>query len=170
MKLKHTPTAQSLLLPLIPLFYYIMLTILLVVIAPSQNATIITSDTPCPSVSYPKTNNHHYETYKKTQKTTRELKTLRPMLQETHLQADDLVLPVFVNELNTGKEPINAMPEVYRWSLSSLIDQIETWYDSGLKAFALFPCISEQKMPQRFRVSKRKFDFLPSCKKNQRAL
>ena len=75
----------------------------------------------------------------------RELKTLRPMLQETHLQADDLVLPVFVNDLNNGKEPINAMPEVYRWSLSSLIDQIETWYDSGLKAFALFPCISEQK-------------------------
>ena len=67
------------------------------------------------------------------------------MLQETHLQADDLVLPVFVNDLNNGKEPINAMPEVYRWSLSSLIDQIETWYDSGLKAFALFPCISEQK-------------------------
>ena len=75
----------------------------------------------------------------------RELKALKPMLREAHLRLDDLILPVFVNELDNGKESVKSMPEVYRWSLNALIDQIEIWLDSGLKAFALFPCISEQK-------------------------
>jgi len=63
------------------------------------------------------------------------------LLEETQLSSNDLILPIFVHD---GKklEEIDSMPGVFRWPLHRLLDQIPIWYESGIKAFALFPKIS----------------------------
>jgi porphobilinogen synthase len=37
------------------------------------------------------------------------------------------------------------MPEVYRWSLNAIVAQVEHWKAIGLNAFALFPCVMNEK-------------------------
>jgi porphobilinogen synthase len=78
----------------------------------------------------------------------RELTPLKSMLKECSIQKEDLILPLFVSDNCTDKESIEAMPEVYRWSVDSLINQMVTWLDIGLNTFALFPCIDDEKKCQ----------------------
>lgn len=75
----------------------------------------------------------------------RELTAIKPMLKEFSLLKEDLILPVFVSDTCTEKEAVDSMPEVYRWSVDGLVEQIENWRKIGLHAFALFPCITNEK-------------------------
>ena len=75
----------------------------------------------------------------------RELKPMKTMLSENFISKSDLIMPVFVSDFGPDKEPIQSMPEIYRWSVNALTEQIQIWYDLGLKAFALFPCIQKNK-------------------------
>jgi len=75
----------------------------------------------------------------------RELSLAKAMVQESSLNKKDFILPVFVSEHCEIKEPIESMPEVYRWSLNAIVDQVEHWKAIGLNAFALFPCVMNEK-------------------------
>ena len=75
----------------------------------------------------------------------RELTAVKPMLKEFSLLKEDLILPVFVSDTCIEKVAIDSMPEVYRWSIEGLVEQLQNWQNIGLHAFALFPCISNQK-------------------------
>jgi porphobilinogen synthase len=63
------------------------------------------------------------------------------LLEETHLQPTDFILPVFIHS-GTDVEEIESMPGIFRWPLEKLRSQIAFWVDSGIRGFALFPKIS----------------------------
>jgi porphobilinogen synthase len=67
------------------------------------------------------------------------------MVRECSLNKKDFILPVFVSDHCETKEPIESMPEVYRWSVNAIVAQVEHWKAIGLNAFALFPCVMNEK-------------------------
>jgi porphobilinogen synthase len=67
------------------------------------------------------------------------------MIRECSLHKKDFILPVFVSDQCETKEPIESMPEVYRWSVDAIVAQVEHWKAIGLNAFALFPCVMTEK-------------------------
>ncbi|MFB2977065.1 porphobilinogen synthase [Microseira sp. BLCC-F43] len=71
--------------------------------------------------------------------------TLRRMVQETHLTANDLIYPVFVMEGEGQKVEIGSMPGCYRYTLDLLLKEIADAAALGVNAVALFPVISPAK-------------------------
>ncbi|MBU62651.1 MAG: porphobilinogen synthase [Opitutae bacterium] len=70
---------------------------------------------------------------------------LRAMVQETTLQLDDLILPIFVVDGDGDPEPIKSMPEVFRLPIPQIIEKCQELYELGLRAVALFPRVQSQK-------------------------
>ena len=66
-------------------------------------------------------------------------------MQETALQLDDLILPIFVVEGEGEPEPIESMPGVFRLPIPRLIEKCRELHDLGLRAVALFPKVPSQK-------------------------
>ncbi|MEC8243834.1 MAG: porphobilinogen synthase [Verrucomicrobiota bacterium] len=75
----------------------------------------------------------------------RELSLAKAMIRECSLHKKDFILPVFVSDHCETKEPIESMPEVYRWSEDAIVAQVAHWKAIGLNAFALFPCVMPEK-------------------------
>jgi porphobilinogen synthase len=71
--------------------------------------------------------------------------TLRRMVQETHLTANDLIYPVFVMEGEGQKVEIASMPGCYRYTLDLLLKEIADAAALGVNAVAVFPVISPAK-------------------------
>ena len=55
----------------------------------------------------------------------RENSVLREMIAENSLTVNDLIFPVFVSNEIRDRQEISSMPGIYRWSLPSLLKQIE---------------------------------------------
>ncbi len=70
---------------------------------------------------------------------------MRNLVQENHILAHDLIMPLFVIEGTNVKEPISSMPNMYRYSLDLLIKECKELYQLGVQAIVLFPCISDSK-------------------------
>ena len=64
--------------------------------------------------------------------------TLRRMVRETRLSRDDLVLPLFAVEGSGVREPIDAMPGVFRFSVDTLVTEAKRVRDAGVPAVILF--------------------------------
>ena len=62
----------------------------------------------------------------------------RRLLRETRLSADDLILPVFVHELD-GRSPVASMPGVERLSIDELLRVAERALALRIPALTLFP-------------------------------
>jgi porphobilinogen synthase len=62
----------------------------------------------------------------------------RRLMRETRLSADDLILPVFIHELN-GRTPIASMPGVERLSIDELLRVAEQALELRIPALTLFP-------------------------------
>ncbi|MEO7252245.1 MAG: porphobilinogen synthase [Arenimonas sp.] len=62
----------------------------------------------------------------------------RRLMRETRLGADDLILPVFIHELN-GRAAIASMPGVERLSVDELLRVAERAVALGIPALTLFP-------------------------------
>ena len=65
----------------------------------------------------------------------------RKLVRETNLSVDDLIYPIFVTYGNNKKEPIESMPNIFRFSLDLLDKEIERVTSLGIPAIALFPKI-----------------------------
>lgn len=63
---------------------------------------------------------------------------IRDLVRENHLVKDDLIMPVFVDATIKDKEEIASMPGVYRFSLATVLDEIEAVVDLGIQAIILF--------------------------------
>ena len=61
-------------------------------------------------------------------------------VQENHLLIQDLIYPLFVVE-GSRQQAIEAMPEVFRHSLDSLLREVEQAVALGINTFAIFPCV-----------------------------
>jgi len=68
--------------------------------------------------------------------------TLRRLVRETRLSADDLVFPLFVTEGKT--QPIASMPGQFRWSVEEAAKQAEQIASSGIPAVLLFGIPAEK--------------------------
>lgn len=69
---------------------------------------------------------------------------LRRLVRETRLGAEDLVLPLFVDDEPKGKRPISSMPGVHRWSVDQLPELIEATAARGIPGVLLFGVPNEK--------------------------
>jgi len=65
------------------------------------------------------------------------------MVRETTLSVDNLIYPMFIVDGKGIKEEISSMPGNFRWSLDTLLPEIEECRKLGLNSFVLFPAIEE---------------------------
>jgi porphobilinogen synthase len=72
---------------------------------------------------------------------------LRNLVRETHLNAHNFVLPLFVSEKVQQRTPIASMPGVFQLSVKEAADEAQAAQDLGLQALLLFG-IPKQKDEQ----------------------
>jgi porphobilinogen synthase len=78
----------------------------------------------------------------------RQSAAIRAMVSETIFSSADLILPMFLHEASCDT-PVDSMPGVTRWSLSSLVREAGEAVALGIPAVVLFPKIPEElKSPQ----------------------
>ncbi|WAX93963.1 porphobilinogen synthase [Aminobacter sp. NyZ550] len=63
----------------------------------------------------------------------------RRLVQENRLTVDDLIWPIFIIDGENRKEPIPAMPGVYRMSVDLAVKEAERAAKLGIPALATFP-------------------------------
>jgi len=72
----------------------------------------------------------------------------RRLVQENKLSPYDLIWPIFIREGKNIKEPIKAMPGVYRYTLDKLERLVENAIDKKIPMIALFPNTLTSKKKQ----------------------
>ena len=73
----------------------------------------------------------------------RKTETLRRMVREHHLTVSDLIYPLFVMEGDGQKVEIPSMPGQFRYTLDTLLKEIQEAWDLGIGAIALFPKVND---------------------------
>ncbi len=73
----------------------------------------------------------------------RQTSALRSMVRENIVTPSDFIYPLFIHE---GKEiqKIGAMPGTNRWTLDSIVGEVERAWDLGIKCVVLFPKVAEE--------------------------
>ncbi|MDH3520149.1 MAG: porphobilinogen synthase [Myxococcales bacterium] len=74
---------------------------------------------------------------------------LRRLVRETRLSADDLVLPLFVQEGERLHTPIASLPGHARLSIDLLVETAREAEEAGLSGLALFPALPEAEKDSR---------------------
>lgn len=68
---------------------------------------------------------------------------IRDMIQETRLDASNLIFPLFIVDGHNQKTEVKSMPGIYRYSIDNLLKEVESCLKLGLRSFDLFPNIEE---------------------------
>jgi len=68
----------------------------------------------------------------------RRLENLRRMMRETVIQPRQLIMPYFVTQGEGVRDPITSMPGNYRWSVDTLLDEIQSVADLQIPSVLLF--------------------------------
>ena len=72
--------------------------------------------------------------------------SLRALVAETALSADDFIVPLFIDEGEGVEQEIPSMPNYYRRSLDKTVREVETLWGLGIKSVLLFiKCKDELK-------------------------
>ncbi|WP_207801930.1 porphobilinogen synthase [Pontibacter arcticus] len=74
----------------------------------------------------------------------RQTEVIRNMVQETSLSLNDFIYPLFIIEGQNQRIEVKSMPGINRFSIDTLLEEIHTCVELGVKAFAPFPGIAEQ--------------------------
>ncbi|MBJ7448916.1 MAG: porphobilinogen synthase [Parachlamydiales bacterium] len=69
---------------------------------------------------------------------------IRGFCQETHLHASQLIAPLFLLEGEGRKENISSMPGVFRYTLDSLLQEIEELLKVGVNSINLYPVVPHE--------------------------
>ena len=72
----------------------------------------------------------------------RRTESIRRMLSEFTVHPEDFIYPLFVHE-KKNKEPISAMPGIYRWDINGLIKEVFRAWELGIRCIVLFPKIDD---------------------------
>ncbi len=70
---------------------------------------------------------------------------LRNLVAENALSVNDLIYPMFVIPGEQQTESIDSMPEVFRFSIDLLLEEVAQCLALGLQHFALFPVVGDSK-------------------------
>lgn len=68
---------------------------------------------------------------------------IRDMVQEMQLGVQNLIYPIFVEDGVGVKREIKSLPNNFRWSLDTLLPEIEDCREMGIRSFVLFPAVQE---------------------------
>lgn len=68
---------------------------------------------------------------------------IREMVQETRVNAANLIFPLFIVDGEGQKTEVSSMPGIYRFSIDQLLYEVESCMNLGLRAFDLFPNLNE---------------------------
>ena len=68
---------------------------------------------------------------------------IRNMVRETSMCADNLIYPLFIVDGKGVKQKVSSMPGNFRWSLDTLLPEVEECMKLGLNSFVLFPALEE---------------------------
>ena len=74
------------------------------------------------------------------------------LVSETNLTTKDLIQPIFIKENFNDAEPINSMPDIYRYGIEKALFEIEDILKNNIKALALFPVIENINKDERKEV------------------
>jgi porphobilinogen synthase len=75
----------------------------------------------------------------------RQSAAIRDLVQETTVSVNDLIFPMFVVEGSGIKNEIKSMPNIYRFSTDTLLEELKSVTDLGIKSVCLFPNYPEDK-------------------------
>lgn len=64
---------------------------------------------------------------------------VRKMVSETHLSVKDFIYPMFVLPGHNQIEAVESMPDVYRYSVDTLLEKLEEVVALGIPTIAIFP-------------------------------
>ncbi len=64
--------------------------------------------------------------------------TIRSLVRENHLQIDDLIYPLFIEEGTNIEKEIPSMPGIFRYSIDKLKKELDEITELGIKAVLLF--------------------------------
>jgi porphobilinogen synthase len=93
---------------------------------------------------------HHFASFPSTRlRRLRRAPWLREMVAEVWLHPSDLIWPVFIQEGNNTRAPINSMPGVFRLTLDLLVKQAREAAALGIPAIALFPVVDSKLKTER---------------------
>jgi porphobilinogen synthase len=65
------------------------------------------------------------------------------MVAETHLGVEHLIYPIFLKDGKSIKEEITSLPGNYRWSIDTLLHELENCMSLGIKTIDIFPAVDE---------------------------
>jgi porphobilinogen synthase len=65
------------------------------------------------------------------------------MIEETNLSVNNLIYPLFIVDGKGIKDEISSMPNIFRWSLDLLLNEIEDCINIGILNFVLFPAVED---------------------------
>lgn len=68
---------------------------------------------------------------------------IRAMVQETRLDTANLIYPLFIEDGKNVRQPIASLPGVYRYSIDTLLKEVEESVALGLQSFVLFPKVND---------------------------
>ena len=69
---------------------------------------------------------------------------MRDLVRETTVSVNDFIQPLFVKENLEQKEEVASMPGVFQFSLTDLLEEVESCVQLGIKAFILFGIPAEK--------------------------
>ncbi len=69
---------------------------------------------------------------------------VRDLVRECQVGVEDLVMPMFVKADLSAPEPIGAMPGIFRYSPEGAVGECRRLWELGIRAVALFPCVSSE--------------------------
>ncbi|MDP9291475.1 MAG: porphobilinogen synthase [Verrucomicrobiota bacterium] len=74
------------------------------------------------------------------------------MVRETHLDASDLILPLFASEKVADKKPVESMPSVFQFSVEELVRHTVSAHEEGVRAVLLFgiPAEKDERATQAY--------------------
>ena len=70
---------------------------------------------------------------------------IRSLNRETTLSPQNLIYPMFIKEGTSQQEAIPSMPNVFRYSIDTIVDVAKEAYSLGIPAIAVFPVVTADK-------------------------
>lgn len=74
----------------------------------------------------------------------RKSEAIRSLIQENHVTVNDFIFPLFLIEGKNKKSEVKSMPGIFRLSPDLMLKEIEQCLKLGIKAFDIFPSLSDK--------------------------
>ena len=82
------------------------------------------------------------------------------LVSEINITTKDLIQPIFIKENFNDAEPINSMPDIYRYGIEKALFEIEDILKNNIKALALFPVIENINKDEKGSEAFKKNNFI----------